>query len=74
MSDHTPAQLARILARIAGNVISPSWWRYIFERPWTWRKVLCRMRGHPCGPIYYTSNPEATEPDWRCDNCGDYLS
>lgn len=52
--------------------------RYIFERPkrstlkeWI-TTSLCRMRGHPKGPVYYTG-PTATEPDMRCKDCGEEL-
>jgi hypothetical protein len=36
------------------------------------KAVICRLKGHPRGPIYYTG-PTAREPDMRCRNCGDEL-
>ncbi len=34
----------------------------------SWIKaVICRIRKHPCGSIYYNSN--GYEPDGRCRNC-----
>jgi len=52
-----------------------TWWRtVVFRKPrWgtpLWRAVLCRLRNHPCGPVFYT---EGLEPDWTCKECGDYL-
>lgn len=54
-----------------------SWWGYLLapkeaDEPWH-RVILCRMRGHPGGVWWFTSDPEATEPDMRCKNCGDDL-
>jgi len=37
------------------------------------RRLICRIRNHPCGVVWYTSNPEATEPDMTCKNCGEDL-
>jgi hypothetical protein len=34
-----------------------------------WVKLICRMRGHPCGPVFY--NAGGDEPDGSCRNCGD---
>jgi hypothetical protein len=59
------------MARIYPLVL-PSYWRlYLLEAPWDWRKLWCRMKGHPAGPRYY--HPCALEPDWRCSECGDDL-
>ena len=36
-----------------------------------WQKVkifICRLRGHPNGPTWYSSG---FEPDMRCKDCGD---
>lgn len=38
-----------------------------------WKRFWCRVKGHPMGAIYYTVNPTATEPDYRCKTCGDEL-
>lgn len=34
-------------------------------------RLLCRMRGHPNGEIYY--NPGGFEPDHRCKDCGEEI-
>ena len=52
------------------------YWKYIFHNEsqydkWTWRKVWCRLRGHPYGVSWY--NPGGLEPDMTCTNCGDDL-
>lgn len=31
--------------------------------------VVCRIKGHPRGPIYYNVN--GFEPDMSCKDCGD---
>jgi len=52
------------------------WWAYLFSSPLgdePIRRIICRARNHPCGPIYYDFRPSATEPDMRCKNCGDEL-
>lgn len=33
--------------------------------------MICRMRGHPHGVIWYTLSGD--EPDMTCKNCGDDL-
>lgn len=38
-----------------------------------WNRLICRLKGHPAGQIFYTCQPNATEPDDRCANCGDYI-
>ena len=53
------------------------WWRYILkskaEKDILWiRVILCRIRNHPEGPIWY--NPYGLEPNMRCKNCYDNLS
>jgi hypothetical protein len=55
-----------------------SWYQYLFEKRDRWyggsgwvRTIICRMRNHPCGPIWY--NPNGLEPDMHCKNCGDDL-
>ena len=52
------------------------WYKYLLEPKSylsdSWREtILCRIKGHPCGSIYY--NPGGLEPDERCKNCGDEL-
>jgi hypothetical protein len=53
-----------------------AWWKYLLGKKHpevSWRKtILCRMRGHPCGVIWYTG-PLAQEPDMTCKDCGDDL-
>ena len=51
------------------------WWRMILAdatpgNSW-WRAVLCRIRNHPCGVIWYTDH--GLEPDMHCKKCGDDL-
>lgn len=61
------------------------WWSYqtkTYRRSfrWAWiqltdetkgRRLICRLRGHPEGEIYY--NPGGDEPDHRCKNCGEEI-
>lgn len=35
------------------------------------RRLICRLRGHPNGEIYY--NPGGDEPDHRCKDCGEEI-
>jgi hypothetical protein len=53
------------------NFISISMWKYSLSKPFSWNAFFCRMRGHPCGVVYY--NATGTEPDMTCKNCGDDL-
>ena len=52
-----------------------SWWGYLLAQRvdrTSWISVIvCRVRGHPCGPVYF--NVSGTEPNWHCKNCGDYI-
>lgn len=48
-----------------------AYWQYYFEDLKGFKHFWCRLRKHPCGPIYYN---QGWEPDWRCINCGDYLN
>jgi hypothetical protein len=52
---------------------SLQWWEYLLsnlgDKPVN--RLVCRIKGHPCGPIYYTMT--GFEPDMRCKNCGDEL-
>ncbi len=53
-----------------------TWYIYLFENlhgellRTKITKIICRIKQHPCGPIYYC---HGTEPDMRCKNCGDEL-
>ena len=51
----------------------PWWWKYLFKNNTGWRNVICRMRGHPNGYNFYTSDPEATEPDYHCKDCDERI-
>lgn len=33
-------------------------------------KIICRIKGHPYGPIWYS---HGMEPDYRCKNCLDEI-
>lgn len=53
------------------------WYKYLFAKPddphYTdfWKRLLCRIRGHPYGIIYYNIN--GIEPNYQCKNCGDEI-
>lgn len=43
---------------------------YFFEKPWTWRKVFCRLANHPHGgTIPYNS----LDPEGYCHYCEDLI-
>lgn len=51
------------------------WYKYLFSNldfAYDYRHklqiILCRIKGHPNGIIYYTG-ASATEPDNRCKDC-----
>lgn len=74
--DAAPERLRTKLVGYFSLLTDVSMWKYALEPPRSgdyarWRVILCRFRGHPCGPIYY--NPGGYEPDWECQNCGDFL-
>jgi len=53
-------------------IINSKRWRW----SWLWEetkpeRILCRLRGHPKGMIYY--NPGGFEPDGRCQTCGENI-
>ena len=56
------------------------WWRYILgcrtlyfkSQGLSWRKLICRLRGHPYPVSWY--NLYGDGPDMHCTNCGDDLS
>lgn len=52
---------------------TPDWWRYLLTGCKGWTNFWCRVRGHPAGVWWYTSNPEAMEPDMHCKNCEEDL-
>ena len=45
--------------------------KYLFEKPFTFRRLICRWQSHKCGVIWY--NIGGIEPDMHCKNCGDDL-
>ncbi len=47
-----------------------SFWKYLLEKPVTWKKFWCRASLHKCGPIWH--NPGGSEPNYKCQNCGDF--
>ena len=73
-----------ILCRIICNIMAiPDYCGYLFDKAdnlrWSsdnivedwWNRIICRIKHHPCGMIYY--NPGGDEPDYRCKNCGDII-
>jgi hypothetical protein len=48
-----------------------SWWRYLLKGCTGWRHFVCRLKGHPCGEVFY--NVGGLEPDMHCKGCGDDL-
>lgn len=51
--------------------VSKSFWKFLLEKPTSWRKFWCRAAGHPDGVRWY--NSWGGEPDMRCLNCDDDL-
>jgi hypothetical protein len=59
---------------------SLEFWKYLFSGRMTPRnrfmgcgrlgRAICRAKGHPSGPIWYSNG---LEPDMRCKVCGDDL-
>jgi hypothetical protein len=47
---------------------------YLFSKPAKginlWTAFWCRLKGHQCGPIWYS---HGLEPDMRCKNCNDEI-
>lgn len=44
-------------------------------QPWKfpgWRTVLCRLKGHPKGPVFF--NPGGLEPNPDCWDCGEEIA
>lgn len=60
--------------------LSPWWYQYLFSdlkwaygEAWYWplKVIVCRIKGHPRGWVYY--NPGGMEPDYSCKDCGDEI-
>ena len=54
--------------------LSPNWWKYVFSRPLgdnPLKRIICRMRGHPNGPIFYNVN--GIEPNGKCIDCDEEI-
>jgi len=49
----------------------PSFWKYVFKKNTGIRNIICRIRGHPYGVVWY--NVSGLEPDMSCNNCGEDL-
>lgn len=48
------------------------WYQYLFTDVESFRNLICRMRGHSCGIVFY--NIGGLEPDNTCKNCGEDLA
>lgn len=46
------------------------WWQFLLEKPLTWTKFVCRIKGHPEGVWWYSNG---LEPDMHCKTCEDDL-
>lgn len=58
--------------KAAGPILFPyrDMKEYFFEKPWTWRKVFCRLANHPHGgSIPYHS----LDPEGYCYYCDDLI-
>jgi hypothetical protein len=71
-------KLVRLYSTYAPTWFLLSWYKYLFEKRNDWygraswiTTIVCRMKNHPCGVVYY--NPNGLEPDMHCKNCGDDL-
>ena len=53
--------------------LTKNWWSYLLKDCKGPAHFLCRMRGHPCGVVWFTSDPNACEPDMHCKDCGEDL-
>jgi hypothetical protein len=47
------------------------WWQYLLGDCRGWTNFWCRVKGHPSGPIFY--NVGGSEPDDRCQDCGEHI-
>ena len=47
------------------------WYQYLFENNTGLRNVICRIKGHQDGIIFYSAG--GLEPDNHCSNCGENL-
>ena len=50
------------------KVFDISWYKYLFAKPFLFKALLCRFRGHPY-PVMYSPN----KPRLYCLNCRDFL-
>ena len=48
------------------------WWKYLLEKPITFKRFFCRIIGHDAGVFWY--NLSGNEPDMTCKGCGEDLS
>ncbi len=56
------------------------WYQYLFDFSYEWcgytnfsdkvRILICRIKGHPNGPVWYC---HGLEPDMHCKDCGEEL-
>jgi hypothetical protein len=53
------------------RIIDIYWYKYLFSKPFSFRKLFCRIRNHPCGVWWF--NPSGNAPDLHCKNCDDDL-
>ena len=47
------------------------WYQFLFEKPFSFEKLVCRIKGHPNGIVFFNVN--GLEPDDRCIDCGDHI-
>ena len=47
------------------------WYNYLFKDNTGIRNIICRVRGHPSGPVWYTMTKY--EPDMTCKDCGEEI-
>lgn len=59
---------------------TPEGLKWQWNPKWVWiqltdetkgRRLLCRIKGHPSGEIFW--NPGGNEPDHRCRDCGESI-
>lgn len=51
--------------------LDPRFWFYVFKGADSARNILCRIKGHPKGCVWF--NTTGLEPDYSCKDCGEYL-
>lgn len=47
------------------------WYVYLFKGCTGLTNLICRIKGHPYGVVWY--NPNTLGPDMRCKNCNEDL-